>query len=590
MSTQLFRNTSNSIETPSPISPPYSPSCCSTTSTNNLNNLITNIAASAATHVTRHNKVIRNHRKIPYPVPPRIPSSTPSFILRSTVYELYTSNSQKLIESNISGKLPAPPQMDFDTLMKAIDQLKIDHNILDNTTSRIIWKGQPLQISHLPKYDILHPKEAEVASILRLTPIQYLTAKHTLVSASRKYAASSFEFRKSDAQKLLRIDVNKATTEEDTKENYEQAYKLYGNALEYFMAAMKYEKNDQRKDSIRKKFTEYLDRAEQLKTYLNNKNEKQQKKAIGASGPARAGSSSSGSDDDDDPDNKKLRSMVSEKPNVHWDDVAGLDTAKEALKEAVILPIKFPHLFTGKRKPWTGILLYGPPGTGKSYLAKAVATEADSTFFSVSSADLVSKWMGESENKPAIIFIDEVDSLCGKRGESESEASRRIKTEFLVQMDGVGSNSDGVLVLGATNIPWQLDSAIRRRFERRIYIPLPDVIARTRMFELNVGADIAVVVRDALMEPVRAVQTATHFRYVTDVTGDNEPKRMLIPCSPGHPDAKEMTWMDVKSDELKEPELVEKDFIKAIRNTRPTVNNSDIEQYLNFTNDFGQEG
>ncbi|CAJ0847809.1 12918_t:CDS:10 [Entrophospora sp. SA101] len=417
---------------------------------------------------------------IPYPVPPRIPSSTPSFILRSTVYELYTSNSQKLIETistvtSRSGKLPAPPQMDFDTLMKAIDQLKIDHNILDNTTSRIIWKGQPLQISHLPKYDILHPKEAEVASILRLTPIQYLTAKHTLVSASRKYAASSFEFRKSDAQKLLRIDVNKATTEEDTKENYEQAYKLYGNALEYFMAAMKYEKNDQRKDSIRKKFTEYLDRAEQLKTYLNNKNEKQQKKAIGAIGPARPGSSSSGSDDDDDPDNKKLRnalssSMVSEKPNVHWDDVAGLDTAKEALKEAVILPIKFPHLFTGK-----------------SYLAKAVATEADSTFFSVSSADLVSKWMGESENKPAIIFIDEVDSLCGKRGESESEASRRIKTEFLVQMDGVGSNSDGVLVLGATNIPWQLDSAIRRRFERRIYIPLPDVIARTRMFELNVG-------------------------------------------------------------------------------------------------------
>lgn len=82
---------------------------------------------------------------------------------------------------------------------------------------------------------------------------------------------------------------------------------------------------------------------------------------------------------------------------MRWEDVAGLDGAKEALKEAVILPIKFPHLFTGKRVPWRGILLYGPPGTGKSYLAKAVATEADSTFFSVSSSDLVSKWMGESE-------------------------------------------------------------------------------------------------------------------------------------------------------------------------------------------------
>lgn len=89
--------------------------------------------------------------------------------------------------------------------------------------------------------------------------------------------------------------------------------------------------------------------------------------------------------------------ILSETPNVRWEDVAGLEQAKESLKEAVILPIKFPHLFTGKRTPWRGILLYGPPGTGKSFLAKAVATEAKSTFFSVSSSDLVSKWMGESE-------------------------------------------------------------------------------------------------------------------------------------------------------------------------------------------------
>lgn len=107
-------------------------------------------------------------------------------------------------------------------------------------------------------------------------------------------------------------------------------------------------------------------------------------------------------EDGEDADSKKLRSalagaILSDKPNVQWEDVAGLESAKEALKEAVILPIKFPHLFTGKRQPWKGILLYGPPGTGKSYLAKAVATEANSTFFSVSSSDLVSKWMGESE-------------------------------------------------------------------------------------------------------------------------------------------------------------------------------------------------
>ena len=107
-------------------------------------------------------------------------------------------------------------------------------------------------------------------------------------------------------------------------------------------------------------------------------------------------------DDDQDPDAKKLRgalagAILTDKPDIKWEDVAGLEGAKEALKEAVILPIKFPHLFVGKRQPWKGILLYGPPGTGKSYLAKAVATEANSTFFSVSSSDLVSKWMGESE-------------------------------------------------------------------------------------------------------------------------------------------------------------------------------------------------
>jgi len=141
------------------------------------------------------------------------------------------------------------------------------------------------------------------------------------------------------------------------------------------------------------------------------------------------------------------------------------------------------------------------------------------------------------ENKPSIIFIDEIDALCGPRGEGESEASRRIKTELLVQMDGVGKDSRGVLILGATNIPWQLDAAIRRRFQRRVHISLPDFPARMKMFELAVGntpcelsqpdykklaelsegysgSDIAIAVQDALMQPVRLIQTATHYKPV----------------------------------------------------------------------------
>jgi SpoVK/Ycf46/Vps4 family AAA+-type ATPase len=153
------------------------------------------------------------------------------------------------------------------------------------------------------------------------------------------------------------------------------------------------------------------------------------------------------------------------------------------------------------------------------------------------------------ENKPSIIFIDEIDALCGPRGEGESEASRRIKTELLVQMDGVGKDSKGVLILGATNIPWQLDSAIRRRFQRRVHISLPDTPARMKMFELAVGntpcelnqadykqladlsegysgSDISIAVQDALMQPVRLIQTATHYKPVRNP--------LLLVCS-NHP-------------------------------------------------------
>ena len=188
-------------------------------------------------------------------------------------------------------------------------------------------------------------------------------------------------------------------------------------------------------------------------------------------------------------------------------------------------------------------------GQGKSYLAKAVATEVNSTFISLSASDIVSKWMGDSEknirkkfeaaraHQPAVIFFDEIDALCGPRGEGESEASRRIKTELLIQMDGVGKDTTGILVLAATNIPWQLDTAIRRRFQKRVHIGLPDVPARARMFQLELqknkhsltkedfktlgeasegrsGSDIKALVGQALAYPIRRIDEAMHFKKV----------------------------------------------------------------------------
>ena len=215
---------------------------------------------------------------------------------------------------------------------------------------------------------------------------------------------------------------------------------------------------------------------------------------------------------------------------VHWDDVAGLDVAKKALKEAVVYPFLRPDLFMGLREPARGMLLFGPPGTGKTMLARAVATESRSTFFAISASSLTSKWLGESEKlvralfslakalAPSIIFVDEIDSLLSSRGSSEHESTRRIKTEFLIQWSDLQRAAAGkaqtdkekqegdasrVLVLAATNMPWAIDEAARRRFVRRQYIPLPEDHVREAQLRTLLGhqkhslsqQDIEVLVR-----------------------------------------------------------------------------------------------
>lgn len=420
----------------------------------------------------------------------------------------------------------------------------------------------------------------------------------------------------------------KQAVEEDNAGNYAKAFSLYMNALEYFKTHLKYEKNPKIKEAITQKFVEYLRRAEEIRAVLDE----------GGGGPTSNGDAAvasrakskpkNGGGEGDDSENVKLRAglnsaIIREKPNVKWNDVAGLESAKQALQEAVILPVKFPQFFTGKRRPWRAFLLYGPPGTGKSYLAKAVATEADSTFFSVSSSDLVSKWMGESEklvsnlfqmareSSPSIVFIDEIDSLCGQRGEgSESEASRRIKTELLVQMQGVGHDDDKkVLVLAATNTPYSLDQAIRRRFDKRIYIPLPDLKARQHMFKVHLGdtphnltesdfeqlaqktegfsgSDISVCVNEVLFEPVRKTQDAEFFIKTSD--------GLWVPCGPRQPGAIQTNMQELAAkglaSKITPPPISIRDFDRVLWKQKPTVSKADLEVHERFTKEFGEEG
>ena len=296
------------------------------------------------------------------------------------------------------------------------------------------------------------------------------------------------------------------------------------------------------------------------------------------------------------------RDVVEKNPNVSFDDIADLDDAKMLLQEAVLLPILMPEFFTGIRRPWKGILMFGPPGTGKTMLAKSIATLGQTTFFNVSASSLGSKFRGEAEKlvrllfemakfyAPSTIFFDEIDALGSKRGEAnEHEASRRVKTELLVQMDGVSGGDEDtakrIIVLAATNRPWDLDEALRRRLEKRVYIPLPSDKGRKRLFEIYLGsvnhkiedfdwshligrtqgysgADIANVCRDAAMLPMR--------------------KKLLQIRSQGlNPES----ILKIKS-EVEVP-VTMNDLKDALCNVSKSVSSDDMERYETWMKEFG---
>ncbi|KAK6329557.1 hypothetical protein J4Q44_G00015350 [Coregonus suidteri] len=284
-----------------------------------------------------------------------------------------------------------------------------------------------------------------------------------------------------------------------------------------------------------------------------------------------------------------LNEIVDSGSAVSFEDIAGQELAKQALQEIVILPALRPELFTGLRSPARGLLLFGPPGNGKTMLAKAVAMESHATFFNISAATLTSKWVGEGEKlvralfavarelQPAIIFIDEIDSLLCERREGEHDASRRLKTEFLIQFDGVQSEgAERVLVMGATNRPQELDEAVLRRFAKRVYVSLPTEETRFKLLNnllgkhghpLNQkelahlakmtggysGSDLTSLAKDAALGPIREL---------------------------GPEQVKNMAASDMRNIRCR-------DFEDSLKRIKPSVSPTTLDAYVRWNTDYG---
>ncbi|CAK9813252.1 spas [Anthophora quadrimaculata] len=274
---------------------------------------------------------------------------------------------------------------------------------------------------------------------------------------------------------------------------------------------------------------------------------------------------------------------------VHWEDIAGQETAKQALQEMVILPSLRPELFTGLRTPARGLLLFGPPGNGKTLLARAVATQCNATFFSISAASLTSKYVGEGEKlvralfaiarelQPSVIFIDEVDSLLSERRDNEHEASRRLKTEFLVEFDGLPCNpEERVLVMAATNRPQELDEAALRRFTKRVYVTLPDLRTRIMLLKRLLAKHNDPLTPDELKE----MAILTEGYSGSDLTGLAK-DAALGPIRELNPDqVKELDLNSVRN-------ITMQDFRDSLKRIRRSVSPASLAAYEKWSFEYG---
>ena len=293
-------------------------------------------------------------------------------------------------------------------------------------------------------------------------------------------------------------------------------------------------------------------------------------------------------DAEEDAIDQKIESEIMVKnPKVKFSDIIGMQEMKQTLYEIIVVPTIRPDLFTGIRKPQRGILLFGPPGTGKTLIAKAIATECNCTFFNISASSLTSKWVGESEKTvkslfkvaykkvPSIIFIDEIDSILSKRSGSENEATKRLKTEFLIQFDGLGSNTNArLLVIAATNRPMDLDEALLRRLPKRVYCGPLDEDGR---FEF-------------IKKVINRVETQLSDDDIRDIakrTNDYSNSDLMEMCrEAAYEPVRELSMEEILKTKKFRP-LIKDDLIKAVQKIRGTLSKKVRDELQKWNEQFG---
>lgn len=304
--------------------------------------------------------------------------------------------------------------------------------------------------------------------------------------------------------------------------------------------------------------------------------------------------------------------------NVQFDDIAGLANVKRMIKDALVLSRQYPMLYA-ETPPVRGIMLYGPSGTGKTQLVRAMATEMKWTVLTADSAEIFSRWQGDSEKamkslfaaarrrKPCIVFIDEADGILGESSgndKSGGDSKARVRDQFQTVMDGIetDANERDMVVVIATNYPWRLPPAVKRRFQKQIEIPLPDAEGRAALVAIALrgrthalseadvatvvaaterysGADIQRVAGEAFMRPIHRVQQATHFVQRDD--------GLWTPCDADTPEAVERSWTAFTDAELARQPVTVADWLDCLQLIKPTNEPAMLATYEDYTRKLG---